>query len=126
MTDIHTVKYPQTDNNMLNMNNKILYLIYILFSFSVMLTQAQSIQKEQDGIVFTASSNTFNIKKIKLKVWKDDIIQVIVSPKETFSDLESLIITEKMNSSPQWNVEETNKEVILRTQSIIARIDKQN
>jgi len=31
-----------------------------------------------------------------------------------------------MNSSPHWNVEETDKEVLLRTQSVIARIDKQN
>src|ERR1035437_3768239 len=108
------------------MNNKKRWLICILFSFSVMFTYAQTIQKEQDGIIFTAPSNVLNIKKIKLKVWKDDIIQVIVSPKESFSDRESLIITEKMNSIPQWNVEETNKEVILKTQSVIARIDKQN
>jgi len=111
---------------MLNINNKKRLLIYILLSFSLMLAQAQTIQKEQYGIVFTAPSNAFNIKKIKLKVWKDDIIQVVVSPKESFSERESLIITEKMNSSPHWNVEETDKEVLLRTQSVIARIDKQN
>jgi alpha-D-xyloside xylohydrolase len=111
---------------MLNMNNKKQLLIYSLFSFCVMLSQAQTIQKEQDGIVFSAPSNSANIKKIKLKVWKDDIIQIVVSPKESFSERESLIITEKMNSSPHWNVEETNKEVLLRTQSIIARIDKQD
>lgn len=121
-----TVKYLQPDVNMLNMNIKKRLLIYFLFSFCVMLIQAQTTQKKQDGIVFTAPSNAANIKKIKLKVWKDDIIQVIVSPKESFSDRESLFITEKMNSSPQWNVEETYKEVILRTQSVIARIDKQN
>lgn len=111
---------------MLNINNKKRLLIYILFSFSVMFTQAEIILKEQDEVVFTAPSNTFNIKKIKLKVWKDDIIQVIVSPKESFSDRKSLIITEKINDIPQWNVEETNKEFILHTQSVIARIDKQN
>jgi alpha-D-xyloside xylohydrolase len=126
MADNQIVKYLQEVVNMLNMNNKKQLLIYSLFSFSVMFTQAQTIQKEQDEVVFTAPSNTFNIKKIKLKVWKDDIIQVIVSPKESFSDRKSLIITEKINDIPQWNVEETNKEIILRTQSIIARIDKQN
>jgi alpha-D-xyloside xylohydrolase len=126
MTENQTVKYLPTDVNMLNMNNKKRLLIYILFSFSVMFAQAQTIQKEQDEVVFTAPSNTFNVKKIKLKVWNDDIIQVMVSPKESFSERESLIITEKINDIPQWNVEETNKEIILRTQSIIARIDKQN
>jgi len=53
---------------MLNINNKKRLLIYILLSFSLMLAQAQTIQKEQYGIVFTAPSNAFNIKKIKLKV----------------------------------------------------------
>jgi alpha-D-xyloside xylohydrolase len=111
---------------MLNMNNKKQLLIYSLLSFCVMLTQAQTIQKEQDGIVFSAPSNSANIKKIKLKVWKDDIIQVIVSPEESFSDRESLIVTEKINDIPKWNAEETNNEIILRTQSVITKIDKQN
>ena len=83
-------------------------------------------KRRKDGVVFNVPSNAFNINKIKLKVWKDNIIQVIISPLESFSDRESLIITEKMNSIPQWNVEETNNEVILRTQSIITQIDKQN
>jgi alpha-D-xyloside xylohydrolase len=111
---------------MLNMNNKKQLLIYSLLSFCVMLTQAQTIQKEQDGIVFSAPSNSANIKKIKLKVWKDDIIQVIVTPEESFSDRESLIVTEKINDIPKWNAEETNNEIILRTQSVITKIDKQN
>jgi alpha-D-xyloside xylohydrolase len=111
---------------MLKMNNKKRLLIYFIVLFSVMHIHAQTVQKEQDGVVFNVPSNVFNINKIKLKVWKDDIIQVIVSPQESFSDRESLIVTEKINDIPQWNVEETNKEIILSTQTIIAHIDKQN
>jgi Domain of unknown function (DUF4968) len=95
------------------MKNRKLLLIYFLFSFSVMLSQAQTFQKEQDGIVLNTPSNAFSIKKIKLKVWKDDIIRVIVSPQESFSDRKSLTITEKINDIPQWNVEETTHSVNL-------------
>jgi alpha-D-xyloside xylohydrolase len=108
------------------MNNKKLLLIYFMVLFSLMHIHAQTVQKEKDGVVFIVPSNAFNINKIKLKVWKDDIIQVIISPLESFSDRGSLIITEKMNSIPQWNVEETSNEIILRTQSVITKIDKQN
>jgi len=116
MTENQTVKYLPTDINILNMNNKKRLLIYFMALFSVMHIHAQTVQKGKDGVVFNVPSNAFNINKIKLKVWKDDIIQVIVSPKESFSDRKSLIITEKINDIPQWNVEETNKEIILRTQ----------
>jgi len=108
------------------MNIKRRLLIYVLFLISAMFTQAQTIQKERDGVIFDVPANAFGIKKIKLKVWNDHIIQVIVTPEESFSDRESLIITEKADSIPQWNVEETNKEVILYTQTVVARIDKQN
>ena len=63
MAENQTVKYLQTDVNMLNMNNKKRLLIYFLFSFCMMLIQAQTTQKKQDGIVFTAPSNAANIKK---------------------------------------------------------------
>ena len=126
MTENQTIKYLPTDINMLNMNNKKRLLIYFMALFSVMHIHAQTVQKEKDGVVFNVPSNVFNINKIKLKVWKDDIIQVMVSPKESFSERESLIITEKINDIPKCDVEETNKEIILHTQSITARIDKQN
>jgi alpha-D-xyloside xylohydrolase len=120
------VKYLQTNAKMLKMNNKKRLLICFMVLFSLMHIYAQTVQKEKDGVVFNVPSNAFNINKMKLKVWKDDIIQVIISPLESFSDRESLIITEKMNSIPQWNVEETKNEIILRTQSVITKIDKQN
>jgi alpha-D-xyloside xylohydrolase len=120
------VRYLQTNAKMLKMNNKKRLLICFMVLFSLMHIYAQTVQKEKDGVVFNVPSNAFIINKMKLKVWKDDIIQVIISPLESFSDRESLIITEKMNSIPQWNVEETKNEIILRTQSVITKIDKQN
>ena len=96
MAKNQTVKYLQTNTKMLKMNNKKRLLIYFMVLFSMMHIHAQTVQKEKDGVVFNVPSNAFNINKIKLKVWKDNIIQVIVSPKESFSDRESLIITEKI------------------------------
>ena len=64
MTENQTIKYLPTDINMLNMNNKKRLLIYFMALFSVMHIHAQTVQKEQDGVVFNVPSNIFNINKL--------------------------------------------------------------
>ena len=108
------------------MNNKKRLLIYILFSFSVMFTYAQTVQKEQDGIVFTAPANEHHVKKLKLKVWSDNVVQVITSPTDDFSTKESLVVTEKLSVPTDWKVNETEKMISLTTKSIEVRIEKQS
>lgn len=80
--------------------------------------------KGEDGIVVNVPNNSSGFKKIKLKVWSDKIIQVIVSPTDNFSNRESLIITEKISQTPQWKVKETKNAVTLSTDSISVHIDK--
>ncbi|MGD0339984.1 MAG: glycoside hydrolase family 31 protein, partial [Bacteroidota bacterium] len=86
----------------------------------------QLVQKESDGIVVIAPENINGIKKLKLKVWCDNIIQVISSPTGEFSTGESLIITGKAKLSTDWNVTETENQLLLSTISITAKVDKNN
>src|SRR4030043_830084 len=85
---------------------------------------AQTFQKENDGMVFNTESNASGVRKIRLKVWFDNVIQVIVSPAEQFSNNESLIISELITDVLQWNIIESDNTVSLTTQKIIAQIDK--
>lgn len=96
----------------------------VLFSVCNFNTTGQTIQKVKDGIIITTSSATNGVMKIKLKVWNDNIIQVIASPSDKFSNRTSLVISGYPLSKPIWNAEETDKEVILSTTSISAHIDK--
>lgn len=104
------------------MKNLKLFLAFILFSTSSSLLSAQTVQKVSDGIVYTFPGGKG--EKIKLKVWSDNIIQVITNPTGDFSARESLIITEKPASAPEWRVIETDKLVEVSTNSVTASIDK--
>ncbi len=96
--------------------------VFILLSISCTLLFGQTVQKEQDGIVFTPQAGKSG--KIKIKVWSDNIIQVIANPTNGFSTRESLIITENQFKTPDWKVVETDKLIEVSTNSITARIDK--
>ncbi len=106
------------------MENTKLLSVIILISICTSLLLGQTFQKESDGIEFNASNNTNGIKKLKLKVLSDNIIQVIVTPSSKFSMRGSLIITEKLLTSPVWKVEENGKNIVLSTASVSVRIDK--
>ncbi len=98
-------------------------LTIIFFLIQCLLSFSQSMQVEKDGIIYNTGKE--DVKKVKLKVWDDNVIQVIVSPVDVFSNRESLIITKKTDSVPQWKINETDQIISLSTQSIIAQIDKQ-
>jgi len=89
-------------------------------------TFCQSVQKEPDGIIVTALEKVNGIKKLRLKVWDDNIIQVISSPINEFSSRESLIITGEAKPSTKWKVSETGDQLNLSTNSITAKVDKNN
>lgn len=96
--------------------------VFIVFSINCSVLLGQTLQKVSDGIVYTLQAGTG--AKLKIKVWSDNIIQVVASPTGVFSDRESLVITEKLSSIPEWKVNETEKLVELFTNSVTMRIDK--
>lgn len=99
-----------------------------IISFTLLVcatsTFGQSVQKERDGIAVTLTHKVNGIKKLRLKVWSDDIIQVIAAPIDDFSIRGSLIITETAPSMTKWRLDETENQITVSTSSISARVDK--
>jgi alpha-D-xyloside xylohydrolase len=99
-------------------------IIFLSFFIGNSYAFCQSVQKESDGIVITAQKDLNGIKKLRLKVWDDNIIQVESSPANEFSSLESLTLNGKENPSTVWNVSETANQLNLSTKSITAKVNK--
>lgn len=99
-----------------------------IISFTLLVcttaTFGQSVQKESDGIAVTLTHKVNGIKKLRLKVWSDNIIQVIAAPIDDFSIRGSLIITETAPSMTKWRLDETENQITVSTSSISARVDK--
>lgn len=90
------------------------------------LLLGQTIQKQTDGIIFTSSHDLNGIKKLRLKIWDTNIIQVIASPTDDFSQRSSLIITETPPSTPKWKLDESEDLIVVSTSSVSARVDKKS
>jgi alpha-D-xyloside xylohydrolase len=94
-------------------------LISVFNSYAV----AQLVQKEDDGIIITSDKLIDGITKIRLKIWRDNVIQTIASPAEKFSTRPSLFITEDSYKG-KWDLKETNDKIIVSTKLIAAQVDK--
>ncbi|MBN1155938.1 DUF5110 domain-containing protein [candidate division KSB1 bacterium] len=97
-------------------------LLLIAIQHDVLL--GQTLQKENDGIVITSFHDLNGIKKLRLKIWDTNIIQVIASPTDEFSQRGSLILTEMPPSTPKWKLDESKDWIILSTSSVTAHVDK--
>ena len=102
---------------------RIFSVIFLIPIFSSSLF-GQSFQKESDGIVYNTPSAANGINKIRLKIWSDNIIQVIATPSSEFSNRESLIITEKSLPVPFWEVEENGQNIVLSTAVVSVHINR--
>ena len=89
-------------------------------------TFCQSVQKGLDGIIVIAPEEVNGIKKLRLKVWDNNIIQVVSSPANEFSSRESLIMNGVEKPSTEWNVSGTGDQLNLSTNSITVKVDKNN
>ena len=86
----------------------------------------QTVQKETDGIVVTLAHDHNGIKKLRLRFWGENIIQVIASPADGFSQRASLIITEAPPPASKWKLDESDDQITVSTSSISARVDKKS
>jgi alpha-D-xyloside xylohydrolase len=84
----------------------------------------QTVQRWTDGILITPSQEMNGIKKLKLKIWSDNVIQVIAAPTDGFSNRQSLIIAETPRQAPKWKLEETKDRITISTSSVSAHVDK--
>jgi alpha-D-xyloside xylohydrolase len=79
--------------------------------------------KMADGIViYPDSSQAGNTKAVKLQVISATIIRVIASPARDLQEIKSLMTGYSGLSMPKWSVEEGDKLVVLKTDSVSASI----
>jgi len=80
-----------------------------------------SYEKLSDGIVVRLA-NGAQAKAIKLQVISDEIIRVVASPTDTFSNALSLVVLPDLTMSANWKVEEATDEVSIVTPELKARV----
>src|SRR5688572_8852252 len=87
----------------------------ILFAgLIVSCSKPGSYEKLSDGIVVRLT-NSQQAKTIKLQVISDEIIRVVASPTDTFSNAQSLVVLPDLKTTSSWKVEEAEGEVAIVT-----------
>ncbi len=80
-------------------------------------------EKTSDGVVVTLKpANPQAVKNVRLQVINDDIIRVSATPKDKFSDRESLITVYDKTLTSGWDVSEADGNVVLKTATTIAAV----
>lgn len=92
-------------------------LIIVFFSLALLTCTGEfsvkSLNKVHDGVVFQLGEGA-----MKLTVYSNNIIRVQVSPVDTFSTRESLIVEKQIHKYGNWSLEQTKKQAILSTEEI--------
>jgi len=79
--------------------------------------QVESIEREPDGVIFNLTQG-----KLKLEVWSDEIIRVIYTPGEKYSERKSLVVLPESKLATKWSLEDKHDELFLTTPKIKVRV----
>jgi alpha-D-xyloside xylohydrolase len=112
------------------MQSKLVKVVAGIIAIAIMpfLVHAQQKKYEivSDGvIVYPDKALAGNVQVIKLQVISGKIIRVMASADSDFSDSKSLITVYAKTAEINWTASETSDDVVLKTQSLIAMINKQ-
>jgi alpha-D-xyloside xylohydrolase len=87
---------------------------------------AQNITKTNEGVIIRLDPNVSGgAQAVQLQVVSNNIIRVMASPNTDFEDNKSLITVYAKSTNENFTEDETNAAVVLKTQSLIAIINKQ-
>ncbi len=98
------------------MKSKIFCLILIL---SASIVAGTGIEKVSDGVVLRTSRGV-----TKLRVIRDDIVQVVKSPVDQIPQRKSLSEVDELKSAGKYSVQESATEYTLATSKLTIKIDK--
>ena len=93
------------------------FLTILLLMVLIVGCQNQKFEKLKDGIVVSSEG-----KKVRLQVLTKDIIKVSATPLDTFSTEKSMMALDTLPAYTDWNAEEQNGTVILKTGSLTASV----
>ena len=98
---------------------------FLFFLLSLFSCTQQGYEKTSDGVIFSLSQSDKNeVKKLRLQVVNDKIIHVSATPENRFSTEKSLIIDKRTGSNPQFEIEEADNFVILKTVALQVKIQR--
>ena len=96
---------------------KIFSVLFFMLSGVAMF--AAGIAKDNSGIMYDTGKGF-----IRLQVFSDNVIRVLVSPVKDPDLRESLVVLSKPVNGVKWDVTEDSKVVTLSTDKVVAKIDK--
>jgi alpha-D-xyloside xylohydrolase len=96
----------------------IFFLTMVTFGLFTACSGELDHQTIHDGVVVDLPEG-----KMKLKVCRDDIIRVMISPSDSFSTRESLMVIEDAWPETAFNTEVKDGKLLLHTQKITASVD---
>ena len=94
--------------------------IILVAALIVSCSKRVAYEKVSDGVVVRLKKG--QTKAVKVRVFSDEIIQVVATPVDTFSTSESLVVLAEVTGSTDWKIEESENEVTLVTSKIKAHI----
>ncbi|MBN1302395.1 MAG: DUF4968 domain-containing protein [Melioribacteraceae bacterium] len=102
------------------------FIIIILYSF-FSLTLYAGFEKKDDHVIIELKKKTpSEAQRLKIQICSDNIIHVIATPVESFSERPSLMVSKKNWDKVHWRVEESNGFIIISTDKLTVKINSDN
>ena len=101
--------------------------LYLLITFITVLSACQNTayKKTDNGIIVKLKKTDKNdAKLVKIEVVSDEVIRIIASPKPSIRKKNSLMVIDHENKKTEWQIEENEKSISVKTQKITAKINK--
>ena len=99
--------------------------LLVILLFTIFSCSRQGYEKTSDGVILSLKQNNKNeVKKLRLQVVNDKIIHVSATPENRFSTEKSLIIDKSTVIVPQFEIEEADNILILRTAALQVKVQR--
>jgi len=100
---------------------KILIVAFAIFWNASAKASVLSYKKDNDGITFTLDKGL-----MKIKICRDNVVQVKYTSLPSFPSKTSLVITNNWKITPEYSVSENSGEIIITTAKIKIKVDRQS
>src|SRR4051812_29036403 len=110
---------PNTRRTPVHLLNILFVPLLCLFIFYPAKASVKSYKKEADGVSFLLDKGL-----MKVKICKDDIIEVKYTSLNSMPAKNSLVINNPWTSKPVYSVSEKENEIIISTKKIKVKIDR--
>ena len=110
------------ENSTLYFMQKVAFIAAIFFvSFNGVFAQIKSYKKVNDGVLFSLNKGL-----LKIKICKEDIVEVKYTILDSFSQKKSLVVNKDWPSLINFDVKEEGKNIIIKTSKLLISINKEN